>query len=60
MIRLVRVRLVFEVLGISGEQDSELLRGIHVGKVVHIRPKNSSLQFNAVVISIFSLNNKTQ
>jgi hypothetical protein len=31
------------------EQDSELLRGTHVGKIVHIRSRNSSLKFNAVV-----------
>jgi hypothetical protein len=31
------------------EQDSELLRGAHVGKIVHIPSRNSSLKFNAVV-----------
>lgn len=31
------------------EQDSELLLGAHVGKIVHIRFRNSCLKFNAVV-----------
>jgi hypothetical protein len=31
------------------EQDSELLREAHVGKIVRIRSRNSSLKFNAIV-----------